>query len=488
MHLGDILQRAFSKNHEKTALRDMASGKELTYTELEGEIRSVDRHLNSKGIGEDDSVSIIAGNSYETALFVLTCYYTGRTVIQINPRVEAEQLKYFMDDSGAEAIFAGEKMREKVEASDIESYHELDTVTEDNDGELSERTGFDDEDVAMISYTSGTTGLPKGVPFSHKNVYHSTLVLLIRDEIKEGGDLCLMYPIYHSPACLQIIAALMMGATVNIPAERNAEEALKTIEEVGATVIGGVPTQLKDIVEHEYIDDYDTSSLRYVHTGSGLMTQEIYDKVKAELCDTICTSYGSSEAGETMNSLKDSIAIGRPVPFHEVRIVEPEGDVDDAVRQGDSGELIVKGDGPQIFNGYLNQPEKTAEVMDSGWYRTGDIVREDEEGEVWFQGRKDDMIVSGGENISPGNVENMLLAHPEVRNAGVIGVKDERWGQKVVGFVSGDVTREVLEKHAKNSELENFKRPKEYIIRDDLPVNETGGVERKKLREIYEEK
>lgn len=486
MDLHRSLDRFFNRYPERTAFVNRRK-EEYSFKEMEETVRSYSAGLKELGLGPGDTVALMAGNMEESLIMALACWYSGITVAEVKPRTEAANIQYFIDDSDSSAFFFQERFRDRVEEAELDA----EPIISIQDFDRGESEGFIEpekdmsKEPASFSYTSGTTGTPKGVPYTHERMLHHMTTLLVRDEVVNGDRVCLIYP-YYGVGNLELLASLSAGATVYLPEDRNPESTLETIEEEDITSIGGVPTQLKALAENA--DGFDTSSLRYVHTGSGVLTEEVYEMVKEELCETVCTSYGSSEAGETLYSLQDSIAIGRPTRLQKVRLVE-EGskDPDEVIEGTGSGELIVKADSPSVFDGYLNKPEKTEEVLIDGWYFTGDIVYRDSEGRFWFRGRDDDMIISGGENISPVEVEDALLSHPDVEEAGAIGVKDEKWGERVVGFVEtdGELDSDELDQHCKETDLEDFKRPKEYILVEEMPLNKTGGVERKTLRDIY---
>lgn len=486
MDLHRSLDRFFNRYPDRTAFVDR-SGKEYSFKELEDEVKSCSAGLKELGLETGDTLALMTENRGDSLILVMACWYSGITVAEVKPRTEAANIQYFLEDSNSNAFVFEERFRDRVEKAGLDTEPRV-SIEEfekgDNRDAIEPEKDLSDEP-SGYGYTSGTTGTPKGVPFTHERMLHHMTTLLVRDEVVKGDRVCLIYP-YYGVGNLEMVASLCTGATLYLPPDKDPESVLETIEEEDITSIGGVPTQLKALAENA--DGFDTSSLRYVHTGSGVLTEEVYGMVKEELCETVCTSYGSSEAGETLYSLEDSIAIGRPTRLQRVRLVEEGSKDPEAVVEGTgSGELIVKADSPSVFDGYLNKPEKTNEVLIDGWYFTGDIIYRDSENMFWFRGRDDDMIISGGENISPVEVEGAMLSHPDVEEAGAVGISDEKWGERVVGFVEtdGELTEEELDQHCQDTDFEDFKRPKEYIFVDEMPMNETGGVERKKLRDMY---
>lgn len=491
-----VLDRAFDRN-QGTAIRqrrDADADRELSFREIADDVRGIAAGLQEyHGLEEGDRIGVYTGNDLDAFRLLLGAWYAGITVVEVKPRTTAANIGYYLDDAGTDLLFHAPGLAGRVEDADLDT--ETVPITRDSIDELHVRADrgdvppIDEETFSAIGYTSGTTGRPKGVPTTHARTLTTVMVLLTRGEVRDDDRVGLIYP-YYGVGNLELTASLMTGATLVLPEDREPRTVLDMVTEEEITSIGGVPTQLKDLAAAHDPDRHDTSSIRYVHTGSGLMTETVYEQVEEVLDpETFCTSYGSSEAGETVYSLKDSTAIGKPTYFQRVRLVEP-GSKDPGAVAEDEGELIVDADGPEVFKGYLNRPEATEEALIDGWYFTGDVLRRDDDGDLWFQGRVDDLIVSGGENISPGSVESVLHDHPQVHEGGAIGVPSERWGEKVVAVVEADDTLTAAELDAffQDSSLEDFKRPKEYLFVDEIPTYDTGGVVRAELRELWRER
>lgn len=502
MDLRSVIERAAERHPERVALHIPETDETYTCRELVEEARRVAEGLRDRFAADTGTtLGIYAPNAPSVFVTLLAAWLRGQTVCEIKPRTSPENLPYYVEDGEVDVLFVHPSRMDRVEAArddmDVDGVVQMEGTApgwavsmENLKGEPEQRAvSVAPETVASIGYTSGTTGRPKGVPQTHDAVFHTTLILLIRNEVVEKDRVCLIYP-YYGVGTLEFLASLMVGATIILPDDPAPENVAQIIEDEEITSIGGVPTQLKGLAGAVAERGSDTSSLRYVHTGSGLMTEAVYEQVKTHLCETVCTSYGSSEAGETTYSLEDSISIGRPQPFQRIRLVAPGEKDPEKIVEGGPGELIVDVRGPTVFDGYWRKPEKTAEAVVDGWYFTDDIVTRDDEGMLWFQGRDDDIIVSGGENIAPGEVEDALLRHEDVVHAGVIGVPDEKWGEKVVAYVevSGDVSRDELDAHCRESALEDFKRPKEYVFVDEMPLTKTGGVKRAELRSMWAER
>ncbi len=496
MHLRRMLDHAAERYRDMTAIDDQATGESVTYTELRDRVRRV-------GDGLADGTEPVVGLFGTNGLPLFTAMYgawdRGLRTCEVKPRTDPGNLSYFVEDGGVDVlVFDAERADAVAQVRaelDVDRYVQVDGEIRDwaepldavmGEPSVPERDVSVD-DIASIGYTSGTTGDPKGVPYTFDRMYHTVLVTLLRDEVVHGDTVCLIYP-YYGVGTLHLLGSMLVGATVVLPADRDPDTVLATVERESVDSIGGVPTQLKGLAEEAGRGEYDLSSVRYVHTGSGLLTSEVERAVRDAFDpDIFCTSYGSSEAGETCYNLEAGNAIGHPHVFHDVRLVEPGSDDPEAVVEG-TGELIVSMDGPTVFDGYWDKPGKTEEAVHDGWYFTGDVVSRDQDGVIRFEGRADDMIISGGENIAPSAAEDVLMEHPLVDAVGVAGVPSERWGEKVVAFVVGDVEPDELDAWCRESDLEDFKRPKEYVFVDEVPTSETGGVRRTVLAERYQER
>lgn len=517
MDLGKAFDLSVSEHPEKTALK--SSGAEYSYRELQEEVGSVAQSLKEKGL-EGEKIAFSAPNTDRTLITVLGIWYSGNTCVHINPRLEASELPYFLDDSEAELFLYHESIEEKIGKIDDEietEFTSFDSLGSESAELGSKRSG---EALCSITYTSGTTGKPKGVPYQHTRLLHGSIILVleaqeardkplpieeavnqrygegakpfsdreieqfIEEEPWKNDTHAVIYPLYHVSGTNPSFATLLGGGTLLLP-DRDIESVMQAIEEENATLTGGVPAQLNTMVELSR-SEYDTSSLEYLHTAGGLLTDETRENVIDELTENLCHEYASSETLEMAYSLDNSGALGKQTCLQELKVVRP-GTLEE-VEEGEKGEVIVNTGGPTVFQGYWNKPEKTAESIEDGWYRTGDLVRIETDGRLWFEGRADDLIISGGENISPANVENAIVSMEDVKQAGVIGVEDDEWGQRIVAFIESEsFDADEIDSYLKKSELADFKRPKEYIEIDEMPLKETSGVDRKKLAEIYSE-
>jgi acyl-CoA synthetase (AMP-forming)/AMP-acid ligase II len=352
-------------------------------------------------------------------------------------------------------------------------------------------------------YTAGTTGRPKGVPLKHSGFVSYILdsVDPVDPDIEEKN--LLTVPLYHIAGIQAMLAAVYGGRTLVLMSQFEVKEWLETAEKERANRAMLVPTMLKWIIDDPDFDKYDLSSLKVITYGAAPMPYEVIKKAIDVLPSArFINAFGQTETASTITFLgpEDHIiegteeekekklkrltsSIGKPLPDVQVKIVGEEGN---SLPVLEVGEIMAKG--TRIMSGYWKDEEKTAQVITSdGWLRTGDTGYIDEEGYIYLEGRADDLIIRGGENISPKEIEDVLYSHPKIEDAAVIGVSDPEWGQEcraIVVLKKGEsVTEEEVIEHCKG--LAGFKRPKSVVFVDELPLNQMGKVLKKKLREQY---
>jgi acyl-CoA synthetase (AMP-forming)/AMP-acid ligase II len=353
-------------------------------------------------------------------------------------------------------------------------------------------------------YTAGTTGRPKGVPLNHSAFVSYVLenVDPASPDIEEKN--LLTVPLYHVAGIQAMLAAIYGGRTLVMMRQFEVKEWLETICREKATRAMLVPTMLKRVIDDADFSKYDLSNLKVVTYGAAPMPFEVINKaIKKMPWVKFINAFGQTETASTITTLgpedhviegseeekekklkRLSSSIGKPLPDVEVKIVDEQGNM---VPPGEVGEILARG--PRIMTGYWRDEQKTSQVMTAdGWLRTGDMGWKDEEGYIFLAGRGDDMIIRGGENISPEEVENVLHSHPKVEEAAVIGVSDPEWGQEpraVVVLKKGEVATPEDIMDFCRAKLAGFKRPRSVIFMDALPRNTMGKVLRKKLREEY---
>ncbi len=350
-------------------------------------------------------------------------------------------------------------------------------------------------DVVNIQYTSGTTGFPKGVMLSHTNILSSAWEL--GDQIRLTGDdkTCLMVPLFHCFGCVvAVLGSYSYGVGIAVLPGFDAEQVLRLVDQERCTIIHGVPTMFSALLAHPERSRFDTRSLRTGLMAGAPCPEPLMRAVIDELhCDGMCIAYGLTEAapGVAGTNPEDDLSVrcgslGRPLPGVSVRIVDPESGVD--VPPGEEGELWLSGS--NIMLGYFNDPEATAlAVVDGQWLRTGDLARRDVEGLLYIVGRAKDIIIRGGENIAPAEIENILREHPDVIDVAVIGVADKHFGEEVGCAVMLQPHKQLVPidfAHCLHGRVASFKIPKLWKHFEAFPLTGSGKVQKFRLREMMD--
>jgi 2-furoate---CoA ligase len=434
----------------------------LTFAGLRERAARVAAGLAARGVELGDRVACVLANEPETVELYWACQWLGACFVPLSPRVSPSDLDYCIADCRAEVVVRDpEEVRELVGG-------------EEHRGALD----LEDGETSIQLYTSGTTGRPKGVPRSHRAERAGGLSQVVQHGLPPGHRTLGVMPLYHTMGIHSLLAASLVGGCYVAQPSWNAEQALELIEAEGITALYLAPTLYYDLVHHPRLGDVDTSCVRTVAYAGAPMTAALVDKVAAALDPAIFVNhYGSTEI-YTFSVQRDQSAkpgcAGQPALNARLRL-DPPGE----------GEILCHMSSDEAFEGYWNRPDADANAIRDGWYHTGDVGRIDDDGDLWVVGRVDDMVVSGGENIHPVEVEDVLARAPGVREVAVIGAPDERWGQRVVACVVADqgVTPEDLDSFCLSSgSLARFKRPREYRFVSELPKSPSGKILRRMLR------
>jgi 2-furoate---CoA ligase len=346
----------------------------------------------------------------------------------------------------------------------------------------------DSEDVSLMLYTSGTTGKPKGVPRRHRAERAAALGHVAQNLYRRGERTLGVMPLYHTMGVRSLLAmALVDGAFVCVP-KFDCAAAFRFIEQERITNLYLVPTLYHDMLTWREKNKTDISSV----TKLGFAGAPMQDGLLKRLDETFkpelfVNHYGSSEVftfAYDQDATRKAGSAGRAGINTRIRVVALDAaSPDEVVAPGEEGQVICELKGDEAFESYWNRPDANEKSIREGWYFTGDTGYIDPDGDLFVTGRVDDMIISGGENISPVDIESVLSLHPQVDEVAVAGLKDERWGQRVVAFVKarGDLTADTLNEHIKQSDLLNFKRPREYVFVREIPKSPVGKILRRKL-------
>ena len=500
--------------------RDMIvfEGKRWTFDQCNERTNRLANALKKMGVGQGDRVGMLQVNCNQYIETYFAIARLGAIFVPLNFRAKAEELSYMIANAETKVLFVGSRYLDMVDTMlpqlpivrDCVSIDRDDTgklyyenlISSSSSDEFTSQIG--DDDITILMYTAGTTGRPKGVPLTHNGFVSYVLgnVEPANPETEERN--LLSVPLYHVAGIQAMLAAVYGGRTMVMMRQFDVKEWLETVQKEQATRAMLIPTMLKMIIDDPDFNKYDLTSLKVITYGAAPMPLEVIKKAIERIPGAnFINAFGQTETASTITTLgpEDHIiegteeerekklkrltsSIGKPLPDVEVNIVDEEGKPLPAL---EVGEILARG--PRVMTGYWHDQEKTSQVITKdGWLRTGDKGWRDEDGYIYLAGRSDDMIIRGGENISPEEVENVLYSHPRIEEAAVIGVPDPEWGQQpraIVALKKGETASQEEIMEYCRSRLAGFKRPRSVIFVDSLPRNPMGKVLKKELREKY---
>jgi fatty-acyl-CoA synthase len=505
--IGANLERIARRFGDREALVSRHQRRRYTYAQLDRAVSELARGLLAEGIEAGDRVGIWAPNCAE---WVLTQYATakiGAILVNINPAYRSHELAYVLGQSGVRLLISATAFKTSDYRAMVEEVRpELrvvyigtpgwDALIAGGEGiSLRERmSGLSSDDPINIQYTSGTTGFPKGATLSHRNILNNGFFVAEALGYSEDDRVCVPVPLYHCFGMVMgSLAAVAHGACLVLPSPGfDPRATLATIAEERCTSLYGVPTMFIAELAHPDFRSFDLSSLRTgVMAGAPCPVEVMHQVVRDMHMHEVAIGYGMTETSpaSTITRRDDSLerrveTVGRPLPHVEVQIVSPE--TGDVVPVGETGELCTRG--YSVMLGYWDEPDKTAEAIDEdGWMHTGDLATMDADGYCRIVGRIKDMVIRGGENIYPREIEELLFTHPDVADAQVVGVPDERYGEELVAWIrprpdarlDADAVRAFC-----RDRIAHFKVPRHVLFADAFPMTVTGKPQKFKLREL----
>ena len=506
------LARTVAAHADRDALVSVEQGVRYTYAEFAGEVDRVARGLMGIGVAKGDRVGIWSPNYAEWVLVQYATARIGAILVTINPAYRISELEYVLNQSQISVLVAVESFLtsdyrsmiteawDRVPAERVIYLHTADwdtlleaaeTVPADQLEERSAQLGPDD--AINIQYTSGTTGFPKGATLSHRNILNNGLFIGEACKYTAEDRVCIPVPFYHCfGMVLGNLACTTHGAAMVIPAAGfNAGATLQAVAAERCTSLYGVPTMFIAELGEPDLADYDLSSLRTgIMAGSPCPIEVMGQVVDQMNMSEVTIAYGMTETSpvSTQTSADDPLekrvtTVGRVHPHVEIRIVDPA--TGEVVPRGASGEFQTRG--YSVMLGYWNDPERTAEAIDAdGWMHTGDLAVMDDEGYVNIVGRIKDMIIRGGENVYPREIEEFLYTHPDIVDVQVIGVPDIRYGEEIMAWVqlrdgAGTTTDDI--KDFCRGTIAHYKVPRYIKLTDTFPMTITGKIQKFKMRE-----
>jgi len=506
------LARTVAEHGGRDALVSVEQGLRYTYTGFAGEVDRVARGLMGIGVAKGDRVGIWSPNYAEWVLVQYATARIGAILVTINPAYRSSELEYVLNQSQASVLVAVEsfltsdyrsmiaEVWDRVPAGRVVYLHtpDWDTLLEAAEtvpaDRLEERSArLEPDDAINIQYTSGTTGFPKGATLSHRNILNNGLFIGEACKYTAEDRVCIPVPFYHCfGMVLGNLACTTHGAAMVIPAAGfNAKATLEAVAAERCTSLYGVPTMFIAELGEPDLAGYDLSSLRTgIMAGSPCPIEVMRQVVDQMNMSEVTIAYGMTETSpvSTQTSADDPLekrvtTVGRVHPHVEIRIVDPA--TGEVVPRGTSGEFQTRG--YSVMLGYWNDPERTAEAIDAdGWMHTGDLAVMDDEGYVNIVGRIKDMIIRGGENVYPREVEEFLYTHPDIVDVQVIGVPDVRYGEEIMAWVQlrdgAGTTADDIEDFCRGT-IAHYKVPRYIKLTDTFPMTITGKIQKFKMRE-----
>ena len=501
MNLAELPAREIDRFGEHVSV--IFKDREWTNVELRQSALRLANALKNLGIEKGDRVIIQIPNCPEVYHSFQAVYAIGAVVVPINFMVGDAETAYIYKDTEAKAVISSKIFLPKIEACrkkapsirhiiliDPEvpegtlSFHKL--VAEQSDRITIETT--QDDDLAALIYTAGTTGVPKGVMHSHHGLYINAQMQHDTVNLPPGMISVNVLPLCHSYGIASLNYGHVVGGGKTVVLEQiDIDGIFGAISKYKATIMGAVPTLYVYMLLHPNPEKYDLSSMKYWISGSAPLTYETWQRFKEKFGGEIIEGWGLTEAGANnacnpVQGKKKIKSIGLPMQGTQMKVVDDQGN---DLAPGQQGEILIAG--PMVMKGYWRKPEETAKVLRDGWLYTGDIGYKDEEGYYYITERKKDIIIKGGENIAPREVEEVLYTHPSVAEAAVVGMPDEVYGENIKAFIvlkqgQSATPEEIIEFcHGK---LKRFKSPKEVIFLSALPKNLVGKILRKDLRKM----
>lgn len=504
----DLLGQTATKHPQKVGIRDPSNDEAVRFEEWDELVTRVANALLSQGVTPGDRVSVMMKDSIE---FLTLAFATAEAGFVFNPidyHASPGRLAYILDHAETSALVYDATTSDTVGQieddlpellvgpvhPDVPPGPEYEAFTLGSS--VSPEISVSEDDTAMLLYTSGTSGRPKGVQHTHRSVVEANLIAVPYNRLRPSDVSLALGPLYHvGPLLANFLPAVHMGATNVIQRDFDPATTLDYIAYEDVSALWGVPTHFNELLDQDTVEQRDLTTVRMIQYSGDVMPREVVRQCREAFQDVdFVNAYGTTEiilACFIHSEYHDDRlgSIGRSIPNTETRLVDPgDPQPDTRVERGEIGEILVRT--PTCMEGYWRDPERTEAAIVDGWYRTGDLARRDEEGFIYFVDRKDDMIISGGENIYPAEVEDVLHEHPAVYAAAVIGTHHEKWGEVVTAFVVADDTdlsSDDLEAFCKgHSDLEDFKRPRRYRFIDELPKTESGKISRVDLEEYGE--
>jgi acyl-CoA synthetase (AMP-forming)/AMP-acid ligase II len=460
-------------------------GRVLTYAEARTRANKMAHAFLAAGLNRGDRLAYVGANSIDAALLYFACSKAGIVPVPLNPRLTQGEIDFIAEDSGARLVLTEPDLAALVDVGNVP----------DHDPDLR----ADPDDVLYQMYTSGTTGLPKGVLLTHRSVLTNCAQVScgLSYAIEPGDRWLIVAPLFHAAAVITAFNCVFGGGCLVIQRGFDPVAVVDALAEERIALTTLVPAMIQAcLVAVPDAGERDYTALRAIAYGGSVIAESTLRRAMEVFGCDFYQGFGQTESSAGLTYLTELdhraaldgrpellASCGQPLPGTEIRIVDGDGN---ALAPGETGEIVARG--PQLMLGYWNRPEETADALRDGWLWTGDAGSVDKDGYLTIRDRLRDMVVTGGENVYPSEVENALLAHPAVAEAAVIGIPHETWGEAVHAVVVGrpgqQIATDDLLVHCKER-LAGFKAPRSIDVVDELPRNASGKVRKNVLREPH---
>jgi malonyl-CoA/methylmalonyl-CoA synthetase len=502
--LADLFDQTALRLGEKEAILFVKKGRlesRITYSSLQEISDRVANGLMEMGLKKEDRVILFMPKSIEQVVIHIGIQKVGAISVMLNPGFKRDEMDYFLKDTDAKMAIVGKREEALIRSIDERRpILSVDTEIPFTEGELFPSSPSQilhgegsSDDPAVLIYTSGTTGQPKGAILTQQNLIQDARNIIQIWEMTETDVLCHALPLFHVHGlCFALHTSLIAGSKIVMMDEFSSENVIDILShqrgELACTMFMGVPTMYVKMIEKMEGKRRDFHHIRLLTSGSAPLLPKDFERIKEVFVTEPVEREGMSETGMNFSNplpgMKKPGSIGLPLPNVEVRIVNP-GTFED-LKSGEVGEIWLKG--PNVTPGYWEKPQETEAAFVNGWFRTGDLGKKDEDGYYYITDRLKHIIISGGENISPKEIESVLDRHQKILESCVIGVPDEKWGEKVVAAIvlkpGATLTVKEIEDYCKNHLLD-WKCPKEVFFLEELPRNRMGKVMKEEVAKRF---
>jgi long-chain acyl-CoA synthetase len=491
LNLASLLTESAGRSPGAPAIR--LGDVEVGYGELDERSARLATLLAERGVEQGDRVGVMLPNVPDFPVAYYGVLRAGAIVVPMNVLLKRREIAFYLEDSGAKLLLAWHGFC--AEACDGAADAGVELVEVEPESFAEALDGFEpapgvaataEDDTAVILYTSGTTGKPKGAELTHANLARNADVSARTTSEIAAGDVVLgALPLFHSfGQTVAMNASLKVGACLTLVPKFDPGEALETMQRDGVTHFYGVPTMYGALLHHPGREGFDTSSLRICITGGASMPVEVLHGFEDAFGAKVMEGYGLSETSPVACSNhpdreRKAGSIGTPIEGVEMRVVDES---DEPVAQGEVGEIVIRGH--NIMKGYWQRPDATEEAMRGGWFHSGDMARVDEDGFFYIVDRKKDLIIRGGYNVYPREVEEVLYEHPKIREAAVVGVPHDEWGEEIGAAVvlheGEELSPEEISAYVKER-IAAYKYPRIVWFLDELPKGPTGKILKREI-------